>query len=90
MRPIALWLKEGFRDAGLILLVVVGFLLFAVLAIAMRPVLIVAAVAALAASLVLYRYRPGFRAWLDATDDQQVSYNGLHLATDVAIHPNHG
>jgi hypothetical protein len=84
-----LWLKEGFRDAGLIVLVVVGFLLFAVLAIAMRPLLIVVAVVALAARLVLYRYRPGFLAWLDSSGEPQISYNGLHLATDIAVHPNH-
>ena len=89
MRQIALWLKEGVRDTGLVLAVVVGFLLFAVVAIAMRPLLILVALAALAVSLVLYRFRPGFREWFDASGEEQISYNGLHLATDVAVHPNH-
>jgi glycine cleavage system H lipoate-binding protein len=85
----ALWLKEGVRDTGLILLVVGGFLLFAVLAIAMRPLLIIAAVVALVVSLLLYRFRPGFRDWFESSGEQQISYNGLHLATDIALHPNH-
>lgn len=89
MRQMALWLKEGVRDTGLILLVVVGFLVFAVLAIAMRPLLIVAAVVALVVSLLLYRFRPGFREWFESSGEQQISYNGLHLAKDVAVHPNH-
>jgi glycine cleavage system H protein len=37
----------------------------------------------------LYRFHPGFRAWLDSSDELQISYNGLHLATDIAVHPNH-
>lgn len=89
MRQMALWLKEGVRDTGLILLVAVGFLLFAVLAIAMRPLLIVAAVVALVVSLLLYRFRPGFREWFESSGEPQVSYHGLHLPTDVALHPNH-
>ena len=89
MRQIALWLKEAVRDTGLVLAVVVGVLFFAVVAIAMRPLLILVALAALAVSLVLYRFRPGFREWFDASGEEQISYNGLHLATDVAVHPNH-
>lgn len=89
MRQLALWLKEGFRDAGLILLVVGGVLVFAVLAIAMRPLLIVVGVGALAVCLLLYSLRPGFREWFESSGEEQISYNGLHLATDVAVHPNH-
>lgn len=89
MRPMTLWFKEGFREVGLILLVVVGFLLFAALAIAMRPLLVVAAVVALVVSLLLYRYRPGFRDWFETSGEPQITYNGLHLATDIAVHPNH-
>ncbi len=89
MRQIAMWLKEGIRDTALILSVLVGVLLFAVVAIAMRPLLIVVALLALAVSLVLYRLRPGFREWFDASGEAQITYNGLHLATDVAVHPNH-
>jgi glycine cleavage system H protein len=89
MRQIAIWLKEGIRDTALIVSVLVGVLLFAVVAIAMRPLLILVALGALAVSLVLYRFRPGFREWFDASGEAQVTYNGLHLATDVAVHPNH-
>ena len=89
MRQMALWFKEGVRDVGLILVVVAGFLVFATLAIAMRPLLIVAAVVALVVSLLLYRFRPGFREWFESSGEQQISYNGLHLATDIAVHPNH-
>ena len=89
MKKMTLWLREGVRDTGLILLVVVGFLLFAVLAIAMRPLLIVAGVVALAVSLLLYRFRPGFREWFESSGEQQISFNGLHLATDIALHPSH-
>lgn len=89
MRQMALWFKEGVRDVGLILVVVAGFLVFAALAIAMRPLLIVAAVVALVVSLLLYRFRPGFREWFESSGEQQISYNGLHLATDIRMHPNH-
>jgi len=59
------------------------------LAIAMRPLLIVVGVGALAVCLLLYSLRPGFREWFESSGEQQISYNGLHLATDVAVHPNH-
>jgi glycine cleavage system H lipoate-binding protein len=74
---------------GLVLSVIVGLLLFAAVAIVMRPFLIVAALLTVPASLLLYRFHPGFRQWLDSSDEQQISYNGLHLATDIAVHPNH-
>lgn len=89
MKQMMLWLKQSMRATGLILAVLGGLLAFAALAILMRPFLILVAVAVVPGSLLLYRFHPGFRRWLDAPGERQIRYHGLHLATDVALHPNH-
>jgi hypothetical protein len=45
----------------------VALILFAVLAVAMRPLLIVLAIAALIVTWALYHYSPAFREWFEAT-----------------------
>jgi glycine cleavage system H protein len=83
------WLKQGLLVAGFVLLALVGLLLFAAISFAFRPLLIAAIIVTLLGSVVLAYFSPRFRAWFEALGETQVSYNGLRLATDVAVHPNH-
>jgi glycine cleavage system H lipoate-binding protein len=68
-------------------LILVGLILvFALLA---RPLLLLAIVLAVAACPVLYFVSPRFRAWFEEGSPPLVSCRGLHLATDIAVHPTH-
>lgn len=82
-------LRSVFSLAGLVLLLVAGLVLFAVLAIAMRPLLIVALVLASVGCVVLCFFSPGFRHWFETVGEKPLSFSGLRLATDVAMHPSH-
>ena len=82
-------LRDSFRYVGLALMVVALFLIFAAFAVAMRPLMIVAALVAGIAGIVLYRFSPKFREWFESAGEERISYKGLHLATDVAVHPRH-
>jgi glycine cleavage system H protein len=89
MACVAHWLKSGLFLLGFTVVAVVAFAIFAVLAVAMRPLLIAAALVAMSGSVVLAYFSPRVREWLEALGEPQVSYHGLRLATDVAIHPSH-
>ena len=89
MAYVAHWLKSGLFLLGFTLAAVVALALFAVFAVAMRPLLIAAAVVALAGGAVVACFSPRFREWFAALGEPQVSYHGLRLATDVAVHPGH-
>lgn len=65
MRRIGAWLKTGLFFAGFTLLALSGFLVFAVPAVALRPLLILTFLVAVLGSLVLSHFSPGFRDWLD-------------------------
>ncbi len=65
MSHLAMMVQDGARTTGLVLLLILAFLVFALLAVAMRPLLIVAAVVAVAADLVLSRVSPRYRDWFD-------------------------
>jgi glycine cleavage system H protein len=65
-------------------------MLLPVVALAMRPLLILVGVAAILGGLVASQISPRFREWLEAAGEANISYNGLRLATDVAAHPRHG
>jgi hypothetical protein len=60
------WIKRGFTVLASTLLVMLALILFALLAIAMRPLLIVMAIVGVFASWVLYHYSPAFREWFEA------------------------
>jgi len=83
------WLKKAALFVGLALLAVLGLLLFVVLAIAMRPLLMLALIVAALATVVLSCFSPGFRDWFEAVGERQISYSGMRLATDIAVHPSH-
>ena len=82
-------LRDSFRYVGVALLVIALFFVFALLAVAMRPLLIILALGALIAGMVLYRFSPRFREWFESAGDEQISYKGMHLAKDVALHRHH-
>jgi glycine cleavage system H protein len=82
-------LRESVRYVALAFLVAALFFIFAMLAVAMRPLMIAVVVLAAIAAAVLYRFSPRFRDWFESAGEQQVSYKGLHLATDVAVDPRH-
>ena len=65
MSHLAAMVHDGARTTGLVLALILGFLLFALLAVAMRPLLIVAVVVAVAADLVLSRFSPRYREWFE-------------------------
>jgi glycine cleavage system H protein len=89
MAHVADWLKSGLVLLGLTVAAIVALALFAVFAVAMRPLLIVGLVLAIAVIAVLAVVSPAFRDWFAAVGEQQTLHNGLRLATDVAVHPNH-
>ena len=82
-------LRNGFRYAGLFLLVVVGILLLPLLAVAMRLVLMLGAVLLVVVGVVLSRFSPRFREWFETLGEEQVSYKGLRWDTHTAAHPSH-
>lgn len=83
------WLKSGLLLVGVVLAAIGAIALFAVLAIAMRPLLILGLVLAAAAVAVLTVVSPTFREWFEAAGEWQTCHHGLRLATDVAIHRSH-
>ncbi len=89
MKTIMSLLKDGFVYTSLAVLAIAGFLLFLVLAVAVRPLLIVLAVVGTLVCLVLTRYSPRFREWFEAAGAREIRYKGLRLATNIAVHPNH-
>lgn len=74
---------------GVLTLVLVALPLAAVLGVFARLPLLVAVALALAVATVVAAFSPAFRDWLNAEIDQEISYNGLHLATGVAVSPYH-
>jgi len=80
------WIARLLVVAGVTAVAIVGFVAFLVFA---RPFFALAAIGALLVCPVLCFLSPRFRAWLAAGSDWLVSYHGLRLATDIAIHPSH-
>jgi glycine cleavage system H protein len=80
------WLRVG----GYAALAVVALPAIAAIAFVMRGLLLAAALMALVAGLSAYALSPALRAWFGLQMPDQISYNGLRLATDVAVHPLHG
>jgi hypothetical protein len=66
MTEMTIWLKRGVISLTSTLLVIVAVILFALLAIAMRPLLIVLAVAGLIVTWALYHASPAFREWFES------------------------
>jgi glycine cleavage system H protein len=89
MKQFTQWLSSAAGTAAVLLLTIVGLVLFIVFAVAMRPILMVGFLVLAAGAAVVSALNPRFRAWLEALGEPQVRYNGLRLATDIALHPSH-
>jgi glycine cleavage system H protein len=79
------WLKVG----GAVALAAVALPVVAVAAFVGRGLLLAAALGGLAAGLVAFALSPGFRSWLAAWTEPEISHTGLRLATAAAYHPFH-
>ena len=79
------WLLLG----ATIVLLVLCLPFLAALAFATRFVLVGVAAVAVAGGVVAYAVSPQFRDWLRGVTEEQLSYKGLLLATDVAVSPSH-
>jgi len=82
-------LKEGLMIGTSMLILVIGFPLIVVAFFTLRIALLAAVIAAAVVGCVGYVLSPSVRNWLETQAAQQFSYNGLRLATNVAVHPNH-
>jgi len=89
MRRISTLLKEGLTIGGVTLLLVAAFPLIMLLFFSMRFVVVIGGAVALLAAVLAYAISPSARSWFETQAEQQFNYNGLHLATNVAIHPRH-
>lgn len=76
--------------AGVIsLAVVAGLPVLGILVFALRPVLIVAVLAAIPTACLLWVFSGRFRQWLAAETELEVNYRGLRMPQDLALHPSH-
>lgn len=83
------WINEGLTVAGYGLVVLVALPVVAILLVALRPVVLAAMVGAMLVGLGMWLASTRFRDWLMAEAEDEVTYKGLRLATDVAVHPGH-
>jgi glycine cleavage system H protein len=76
--------------AGLLALALVACLpLVGAFAFALRPVLFIAALAAIPTGCVLWTSSTRFRAWLGEKAEVEVNHRGLRLIPDISVHPGH-
>lgn len=84
--------RKPFRDEALfiaiLMMVVIALPLAAFLAFTLRLVFLAGVLVAAVVSVAVV-FSPSLRAGLKSWADGQVSYNGVRLAHDVAIHPTH-
>ncbi len=90
MSPFTQYVKGGLFLLAVSVAAIAAFALFAVLSVAMRPLLMVGLVLGAAVMAGLWAVNPGFRDWFAAAGEEQIKLSGLRLATDVALHPGHG
>ncbi len=81
--------RDLFTMVGVLTLVLIALPLAAILGVFARLPLLIAVVVAMAIAGIVAVFSPTFREWLNAEVDQEISYNGLRLATGVAISPYH-
>ena len=82
-------LKDAFTMVGVLTLILVAVPLAAFIGVFARLPLLIAVVLAVAIAAIVAAFSPAFREWLNAEVDQEISCNGLRLATGVAISPYH-
>ncbi len=89
MNQFGTWIQKGLLFAALVPVLIVVFALFVVASVAMRSLLIVAAVVGSLVAAILYYTNPAFRKWFREVGEPKNSYKGLRLARDIAAHPTH-
>jgi predicted MFS family arabinose efflux permease len=66
MRPVLAAVRGLLVTVGFVLLAIVGLLLFVVLAVAIRPLLMLGLVAGVVVSCLLSYFSPSFRRWFES------------------------
>jgi glycine cleavage system H lipoate-binding protein len=84
------YVKSGLFLLAVVMVTIVAVVVLAVLSVAMRPLLMVGLALGAAVMAVIWAVNPRFRDWFAAAGEEQVEFNGLRLATDVALHSGHG
>lgn len=85
MRKISTPLEEGLMITGVVILLVIAFPLIFLLLLTTRFLVVPAA----ALGGVALALSPTARSWFKTQAEQRFDYNGLRLATNVAVHPSH-
>ncbi len=81
--------NEWLAVTGFVGLALAAIPVFAILVFVLRAALLVVAAAGLVIGVTLWLASARFRLWLGSWIDTEVTYKGLRLATDVAVHPGH-
>lgn len=81
--------NEWLALSGYVGLVLLAIPVVAVLALVLRAALLVAIAVGLVVGAMLWLTSARFRAWLGTGTEPEVTYKGLRLATDVAVHSGH-
>lgn len=89
MKRFTQWLSSTAATLGIGLLILVGLVLFALFAVAARPILMIGFLALAIGAALASAFSPRFQAWFETIGEPQVRYSGLRLATDTAFHPSH-
>jgi glycine cleavage system H protein len=89
MSPSRTWIQKGLLSVALVPVLIIVFALFVVASVAMRSLLIIAAVVGTLIAVVLYYASPAFRKWFQDVGEPKISYKGLRLGWDIAVHPTH-
>lgn len=89
MKRDPLTFKQGLMIGSSMLILVVGFPVIVLAFFTLRIALLAAVIAVAVVGCLAYVFSPAARDWLETQAAQQFSYNGLRLATNVAVHPNH-
>ena len=85
--------RTNFKDcliAGLLALTLVACLpLVGIVAFALRPVLMVAVLAAVPIGCILWTSSTRFREWLRERSEVEITHRALRLIPDISMHPSH-
>lgn len=81
--------NEWLALTGYVALTLLAIPVIAILVFVLRAALLAAVAGGLAVGVTLWLTSARFRAWLGTGPEPEVTYKGLRLATDVAVHPGH-
>jgi glycine cleavage system H protein len=81
--------NEFLALTGVVGLLLLALPVIAILIFVLRAAMLVAIPGGLAVGAIAWVTSARFRAWLGTGTEPEVTYKGLRLATDVAVHPGH-